>query len=146
MVNVLTEILIEKPIKTVSGFASDPENAPRWYVNIKSAKRLGNSSELLKVGSLAEFKAEFLGKSLAYTYKVVELTPTRLVMRTEQGPFPMETTYEWTKVDENRTKMSLRNVGSPKGFSKLFTPFMSMAMRRANQKDLLKLKKILENQ
>lgn len=146
MVNVLTEILIDKPIKTIAEFASNPENAPVWYVNIKSAKRLDSSSDPLKVGSLAEFKAEFLGKSLAYTYKFIEHTPTRLVMRTEQGPFPMETTYEWIKVNENRTKMILRNEGSPTGFSRLFAPFMSMAMRRANQKDLVKLKNILENQ
>lgn len=146
MVNVLTEILIYKPLDTVAKFASNPENAPKWYVNIKSAQRLPEgTTEPLQEGALAVFRAEFLGKSLSYTYKFVELTPTKLVMRTEQGPFPMETTYEWIKVNDSTTRMTLRNAGNPAGFSRLIAPFLSMAMRRANQKDLIKLKNILEN-
>ena len=52
------------------------------------------------VGSRMDFVAQFLGRGLAYTYEVVELDPKRrLVMRTADGPFPMETTYTWTAVE-----------------------------------------------
>jgi len=40
--------------------------------------------------------------------------------------------------------MSLRNRGEPGGFAKVGAPFMAAAMRRANQKDLAKLKALLE--
>jgi hypothetical protein len=40
--------------------------------------------------------------------------------------------------------MAMRNRGEPSGFSKLVGPFMVGAMRRANRKDLAKLKEILE--
>jgi hypothetical protein len=37
MVDVTTEIIIERSHDEVSGFACNPDNAPTWYVNIKSA-------------------------------------------------------------------------------------------------------------
>jgi hypothetical protein len=40
--------------------------------------------------------------------------------------------------------MILRNRGEPAGFSKLVGPLMAAAMRRANRKDLVRLKALLE--
>jgi hypothetical protein len=68
----------------------------------------------------------------------------RLVMRTAQGPFPMETTYTWRSEGTDRTRMTLRNRGEPAGFSTLMAPFMARAVRRANRKDLAALKARLE--
>ena len=99
------------------------------------------------VGSILAigFVATFLGRRLVYTYEFVELVPNeRLVMRTAEGPFPMETTYTWTPTTDGGTRMTLRNRGEPAGFSKLVAPFIATAMRRANRKDLAALRTILE--
>lgn len=99
-VDVLTEIEVNRPLAEVSSYASDPENAPSWYVNIKSVE--WKTPPPLRVGSRHAFVAQFLGRRLAYTYETVELVPeSRLVM--------------------------------------------VAAMRRANRKDLERLKSLLEN-
>ncbi len=142
-VDVSTEIVIELPTAVVSEFAANPDNAPRWYVNIKSVE--WKTSRPLSVGSRLAFVAQFLGRRLAYTYEVVTFVPGQLfVMRTAEGPFPMETQYIWQSAATGGTRMILRNRGNPTGFSALAAPFMAGAMRRANRKDLARLKQLLE--
>jgi uncharacterized protein YndB with AHSA1/START domain len=142
-VDITTETQIERDRDAVASFAADPSNAPYWYANIDSIE--WESEPPVDVGSRMAFVARFLGRRLAYTYEVVELVPgERLVMQTVQGPFPMETTYTWTTTPTGTTRMALRNRGEPAGFSKLSAPFMASAMRRANRKDLARLKALLE--
>ena len=72
----------------------------------------------LEVGSRVTFTANFLGRQLTYTYEVRDLVPgERLVMSTEEGPFPMETTYTWEDEADDATRMTLRNPGEPSGFA-----------------------------
>jgi uncharacterized protein YndB with AHSA1/START domain len=142
-VDVLTEIEIERPRQQVAEFAADPTNAPKWYVNIHAVE--WKSAPTLEVGARMAFVAHFLGRRLAYTYEVMDFLPgERLVMRTSEGPFPMETSYTWQATSAGGTRMTLRNRGEPAGFSKLAAPFMAAAMRRANRKDLSRLKHLLE--
>jgi len=143
VVDVLTEIVINRPLEEVAAYVADPSHAPEWYVNIDSVD--WETQPPVAVGSRMAFVARFLGRRLAYTYEVAELVPgERLVMRTVEGPFPMETTYTWAAVGMDRTRMTLRNRGEPSTFSKLGGPLMSAAMRRANRKDLDCLRRLLE--
>jgi uncharacterized membrane protein len=142
-VDVLTETVIERPREEVAAFAADPSNAPAWYVNIDSVE--WRTPPPVAVGSRMEFSARFLGRTLVYTYEIADLVPgERLVMRTAEGPFPMKTTYTWEGLDGDRTRMTLRNQGEPSGFTSVAAPMMAAAMRRANRKDLAKLKALLE--
>lgn len=144
MVDVVTDIIINKPIEQVAAYAMNPDNAPEWYVNIKSVT--WKTPKPLNIDSMVAFTANFLGRKLSYTYAVREFVPgKKLVMSTEQGPFPMETTYTFESIDASVTKMSLRNCGQPSGFSRLLSFMMVPAMRKANKKDLLQLKQILSN-
>jgi uncharacterized protein YndB with AHSA1/START domain len=142
-VDVTVETRIERPVDEVAAFAGDPGNAPAWYVNIESVR--WQTDPPVQVGSRMDFVATFLGRRIEYTYEVVDLVPgERLVMRTAQGPFPMQTTYTWEPVDGG-TRMTLRNNGSPSGFARVAAPVMELAMRRAMTKDLAALKRRLEH-
>ena len=141
-VDVSTDIVINRPPDTVALYASNPDHVPDWYANIKSVE--WQTDRPLRIGSRIAFVAYFLGRRLAYTYEIAELSPSRLVMRTSDGPFPMETTYTWQGA-EGGTRMTLRNRGMPTGFSRWMAPFMGIAIRRANKKDLNRLKDLLEN-
>jgi uncharacterized protein YndB with AHSA1/START domain len=143
-VDVLTDIEIDRPRAEVAEFAATPDNAPRWYTNIESVE--WKTEPPIAVGGRVAFVARFLGRRLAYTYEVRTFLPGELlVMATTEGPFPMETTYTWTDTAEGGTVMTLRNRGEPSGFSKMGGPVMAAAIRRANHKDLAKLKQILES-
>jgi uncharacterized protein YndB with AHSA1/START domain len=142
-VDVTTEIEIDRPREQVAAFASDPDNATAWYENIKTVE--WRTPRPVAAGSRVAFVARFLGRSLAYTYEVEDVVPgERFVMRTAEGRFPMETTYSWRDTASGGTRMTLRNRGEPSGFPKLAAPLMTLAMRRANRKDLRRLKSILE--
>jgi len=142
-VDVVTEIEIGRPRGEVAAFAADPQNATRWYKNIKSVKWETPPPAL--VGSRVRFVARFLGRTLEYTYEVREIEPGRcFVMSTSEGPFPMETTYRWEDTGDGGTRMTLRNRGEPAGFAALSAPLVQSAMRRANRADLQRLKALLE--
>jgi uncharacterized membrane protein len=141
-VDVTTEIEIDLPRAEVAAYAADPDTAPEWYENIERVE--WETPKPLAIGSRIGFVARFLGRTLEYTYEIRELNGERVVMSTAQGPFPMETTYTWRDTPSGGTRMTLRNRGRPTGFSKLMSPLMGSAARRANKKDLARLKQILE--
>jgi uncharacterized protein YndB with AHSA1/START domain len=141
-VDVRVETTIARTPSEVAAYAGDPTHAPEWYVNIRSVE--WQTPPPAAVGSRMDFVARFLGRQIAYTYEIVELVPGhRLVMRTADGPFPMETTYTWEQV-EGGTRMSLRNQGDPTGFAHLTGPLIARAMRRAMTRDLANLKAMME--
>ena len=143
-VDVAVETVIDRERTIVADYCCDPENATEWYANINTVQ--WETPKPLGLGSRFAFTAAFLGRTLRYTYEVVELEAgRRFVMRTAQGPFPMETTYTWDDEPNGRTRMTLRNRGEPAGFSRIVQPLMAMAIRRANRGDLRRLKTILES-
>jgi hypothetical protein len=141
-VDVTTTEIIRRPREEVAAYAADPDNATTWYANIDRAEWV--TPPPLAVGSRIAFQARFLGRRLTYTYAVREHVPgRRFVMSTDQGPFPMETTYTWEDAGDD-TRMTLRNRGEPSGFASVAAPLMARAMRRANAADLARLKALLE--
>jgi uncharacterized protein YndB with AHSA1/START domain len=142
-VDVTTSIEIARPRQVVAAYAADPDHVRDWYANIDRVT--WETERPLSIGTRLAFVARFLGRTISYTYQVIDFVPAqRLVMATGEGSFPMETTYTWTDLPGRGTRMTLRNRGTPSAFAGITAPFMVAAMRRANRKDLAMLKSLLE--
>lgn len=142
-IDVSTEIEIARPRAEVASYAVDPDHAPEWTSDVTSVK--WRTPPPLEVGSRLGFRGRLMGSALEYTYEVRELRPgVRFVMSTDEGPFPMQTTYEFSDAPGGGTIMTLRNRGQPAGFSKLSAPLVARAVARSGRKDLRRLKAILE--
>jgi Polyketide cyclase / dehydrase and lipid transport len=142
-VDVTTAIDIARPREAVAGYAADPDHAPDWYANIDRV--IWETEKPLTIGTRLGFVARFLGRTLSYSYEVTEFVADELlIMATTEGPFAMETTYSWSDLPGQWTHMTLRNRGTPHGFAGLTAPLMTAAMQRANRKDLVALKTLLE--
>lgn len=144
--DVTVATVFEAPRALVAEVAGDPEQAVRWFSNVRSVRWHGAPG--VTEGAVVDLVTKFLGRELAYTYRVVELVPQeRLVMRTEQGPHPLETTLSWwdeEPVDGSpRTGMSLRNAGRPRGMTTLASGAVTLGMKRAMRRDLERLRLVL---
>ncbi len=142
-VDVEVHTTIDRPRVEVAAYCCDLDNVTAWYANIEAVQ--WETVPPVTIGSRFRFTSEFLGRRLDYTYEVVELVPEeRFVMRSDRGPFSMETTYTWEDVDKGSTWMTLRHRGEPTAFAGLAAPLLATAVRRASTQDLARLKTILE--
>lgn len=142
--NVVTNIIINRPLDTVADFAANPDNASQWNFNTESVK--WKTPRPLTVGSKIVFKTQFLRKKLIYIYVITEYIPgQKLVMRTAEAPFPRQTTYTWQPEANDQTRMSLHNNGHLAGVLKLFSPLIKTIMKKESNRDLKKIKQILES-
>ncbi len=143
-VDIKTEIVIDRPRAEVAAFAADPDNAMAWYEHVQRV--VWRTRRPLAVGTRIGFLAESLGRQLEFVYEVVALVPgERLVMRSEEGRFPMETIYSWQDEPGGGTRMLLTNHAEPRGMGRLSAALLRRSMRRSSANDLARLKNVLES-
>ena len=142
-VDVTSEIEIKRWVPEVASFATNPDNVTKWYSKIKSVE--WKSPRPLRVGTRIAFVSRFLGRKIVTTYEVMEFVPSeRLVMRTLDAAFPMETSYTWKPAEMGGTLMILRIRRKLDGLMHWFKPLVALAMGYANRRDLGRLKALLE--
>ena len=143
-IDIVSEIEIAVPRGQVAAFAADPDNATRWREIFKEVKPEHGGPPA--VGWRIVFVSTVLGSKLTYAYEVIEHVPgERLVMRTEDGPFAVQTTYAWEDLEGGGTRMTLHTNGAPEKKSlKVAVRMMAKGMQRADRKDLARLKAVLE--
>jgi polyketide cyclase/dehydrase/lipid transport protein len=142
-VDVSSEIVIRRSRNDVAAYSANPDNAPAWYVNIKSVEWK------MPPPSSGWFQSSLCRPFSGATVKV-HLRDYRIHSRGATsnahsgGTIPDGDDLYLESTADGNTHMTLRNRGDPAGFASLVAPLMSLAMRRANRKDLTWLRQLLE--
>jgi uncharacterized membrane protein len=144
-VDVTVEQSIARPRQEVAAFAMDPANDQRWIGALSQVNVLTDGP--VGTGTQVERIANFLGKKMVYVNEITAYEPpARLAMRSIKAPFPLTVTYEFDEVPGDATLARIHTAGDPKGFYSLAGPLMGAAVRKGVERDLRKLKELLEDE
>lgn len=140
-IDVLAEVQVRRPREQVAAYMSDPANDPEWIGGLREAHLLGD--EPLRAGSRVARVASFMGRRVEYVNEIRRLEPgSALEMRSVKAPFPMHITYTFEDRDGGTT---VRNhVRGGGGFFSLGSPLFAPIVRRNVQKDLERMRDVLE--
>ena len=135
-------------------FVTAPESSPlfascvaaqclQWFERADPCVvEFGAGSGVLAAQLLAEFGRAGVDR---VGYRIVEVSgELRARQRETIARAAPGADVQWEDTESGGTRMTLRNAGEPSGFAKVGAPMMAGAMRRANQKDLARLKELLE--
>jgi hypothetical protein len=141
-IDITAEVHVRRPSADVAAYMTDPANDPEWIGGVREARLEGPPP--LRPGSRVARVAGFLGRRVDYVNEVVALDDQHLDMRSVVAPFPMHITYSFPPAGDGATTVRNRVRGAPGGFFALFGPLLAPMVRRSVQKDLERLRDVLE--
>ena len=141
-IDVTATTTMAVPREEVARYVIDHRNDPVWIGGISESELLGEPP--IAIGSRVRRVASFMGKRIEYVNEVTRLDQGKtLEMRSVRSPFPMVVTYTFDDMEEG-TRASVRVQGDPSALYRLAGPLLSRQVRRSVQRDLERLKEILE--
>jgi uncharacterized membrane protein len=140
-IDVLAEVRVRRPREQVAAYMSDPANDPEWIGGLREARLLGDPP--LQQGSRVARVASFMGRRVEYVNEITTLEPgSVLEMRSVKAPFPMHITY--TFEDREGGTLVRNHVRGGGGLFSLGSPLFAPLVRRNVQKDLERMRDVLE--
>lgn len=140
-IDVMAEVHVKRPRDEVAAYMSDPANDPDWIGGLRSARLVGDGP--LAEGSRVARVASFMGRKVEYVNEITALEPGRkLDMRSVKAPFPMHITY--TFEDRDGGTVVRNHVRGGGGFFSLGSPLFAPVVKRNVQKDLERMRDVLE--
>jgi uncharacterized protein YndB with AHSA1/START domain len=143
MIEVETSVVVNQPIEKVFKFVTTPENDAQWMIGVES--RDHTPGEPAGVGSTSQSEMRFLGVSVTVTWEVIGYEPpTKIAVKTIEGPIPVEAEYTFEAVDEDTTKVSVRGEADVSGIFSLAEPLVERMATRQWDASFENLKDVLE--
>jgi uncharacterized membrane protein len=143
-IDVTAEVAVRRPPAEVAAYMVDPRNDPHWIGGVREVRL--ETPPPVAVGSRVARVASFLGRRVEYVNEITALDPQRVLdMRSVSAPFPMRITYSFDALDGGAATVVRNRVrGEPGGFFGLFGPLLGPLVKRSVQKDLERLRDVLE--
>ena len=142
MAQIKNSITIHRPIEEVFAFVADYSNNVKWQSGVISAEF--TSPGPVGAGTTFKYDAEFMGRKLETTGELTAYDPPKMIAwKSTSGPFPMSGSTEFESV-EGGTLVTDTIEAEPGGFFKLAGPLLVKQIQGQTEKDMRKLKELLE--
>lgn len=143
MIEVTSEVAVDRPADEVFAFLADAENNPAWQGGMVRCE--WRTEPPLRVGSVYEQEARMLGKPIRSTFEVTALQPGRsITIETIESTFPIAVTrsVEPTGPDSCVARAHVR--GDASGVFRLAAPVLRWIVQRSVRGDYRRLQEHLE--
>jgi len=142
MINLDIGTLIDKPVKDVFAFITNPANMPKWNSAVVSMEQITPGA----VGLGTKFKnvGEMMGRRIEGEMEVIAFEPdSKYGFQMHAGPVQVNVTLTFKTVGTG-TKLSLNAQGNPGGLFKLAEGVMQGRVKSMMEENLARLKSVLE--
>lgn len=142
MINLDLGTLIDKPVKDVFVFITNPANMSKWNSAVVSLEQITPGA----IGMGTKFKSvgEMMGRRIEGEMQVIVFEPdSKYGFQMNAGPVQVNVTLAFKTVGTG-TKLSLNAQGNPGGLFKLAEPVMQGRVKSMMEENLARLKKVLE--
>jgi len=142
MINLDLGTLIDKPVKDVFAFVTNPNNMSKWNSAVVSMQQITPGP----VGMGTKFKnvGEMLGRRIEGEMQVVAFEPdTKYGFQMNAGPMQVNVILTFKTVGTG-TKLNLNAQGNPAGVFKLAEGVMQGRVKSMMEENLARLKSVLE--
>jgi uncharacterized membrane protein len=140
-IDVTAEVHVRRPRDEVAAYMTDPANDAEWIGGLREARVVGGGP--VTEGARVARVASFMGRKVEYVNEITALEPGRMLdMRSVKAPFPMHITY--TFEDRDGATLVRNHVRGGGGLFSLGSPLFAPMVRRNVQRDLERLRDVLE--
>ena len=142
MINLDFGVLVDRPMKDVFAFVSNPNNMSQWNSAVVSLQQ--STPGAVGVGTKFKTVGEMMGRRIEGELQITIYEPdTKCGFQLQAGPMQVNLTLAFKTVGTG-TKVSLNAQGNPGGIFKLAEGVMAGQVKSMMEGNLARLKTFLE--
>lgn len=142
MINLDFGVLVDRPMKDVFAFVSNPNNMSQWNSAVVSLQQ--STPGAVGVGTKFTTVGEMMGRRIEGELQITIYEPdTKCGFQLQAGPMQVNLTLAFKTVGTG-TKVSLNAQGNPGGIFKLAEGVMAGQVKSMMEGNLARLKTVLE--